>query len=73
MSENSIDAMKKLNNINKNARIDDKVRKEIARNIIKSLDANSQIFDDDVTNDNLLNSKTRNIHARIKLSTRRFN
>ena len=72
-SENSIDAMKKSNIINKNIRIDDEVRNEIVRNIVESSNADSQIFENDVTNDNLLNSKTRNIRARIKFSTRRFN
>ena len=41
-----------------------------ARNIAKSLNANSQIFEDDVTDSNLSNSKTRNIHARIKFNIR---
>ena len=71
--ENSIDAMKKSNNVNRNVRIDDEVRNETARNTAESSDTDSQIFEDDVTNDNLSNSKTRNICARIKLSTRRFN
>ena len=71
--ENSIDAMKKSNNVNKDARVDNEVRNEAARDIAESSNANSQIFENDVTNDNLLNSKTRNIRARIKFSTRRFN
>ena len=57
-SKNSIDAMKKSNNVNKDARIDDKIRNEAARNIAESSDANSQIFENDVTNNDLLNSKT---------------
>ena len=73
ISENSIDAIKKSNNVNKNARVDDEVRNEIVRNITESSNADSQIFKDDATDDNLLNSKTRNIRARIKFSTRRFN
>ena len=55
--ENSINAMKKSNNINKNARIDDEVRSEIVRNIAESSNTNNQIFEDDATNDNLSNSK----------------
>ena len=55
--KNSIDAMKKSNNINKNARIDDEVRNEIARNIAESSDANNQILKNDFINDNLSNSK----------------
>ena len=71
--ENSIDAMKKSNNVNKDARIDDEVWNEIARNIVESLNADSQIFEDDAINNNLSKLKTWNIHARIKSSTRRFN
>ena len=72
-SEDSIDAMKKSNNVNKNARVDDEVRNETARDIAESSNTDSQIFEDDVTDNNLLNSKIRNIRARIKSSTRRFN
>ena len=57
-SENSIDAMKKLNNVNKDARIDDKVQNETVRNIVESLDADSQIFENDAINNNLINLKT---------------
>ena len=71
--ENSIDAMKKSNNVNKNARIDDEVRNEAARDTVESSDTNSQIFRNNVTSDNLLNSEARNIRARIKFSTHRFN
>ena len=71
--ENSIDAIKKSNIINKNVRIDDEIRSEVVRNIVESLNACSQIFKNDVTNNNLSNSKIRNIHARIKSSTRRSN
>ena len=71
--KDSIDKMKKSNIINKNVRIDDKVRSETARNIIKSSNADSQIFKIDATNDNLLNSKTRNTHARIKSNIRYSN
>ena len=72
-SENSIDAMKKLNIVNKDVRIDDEVRNKIIRNIIESSNAGSQIFENNVTNDNLLNSKILNIYAKIKPSTHRSN
>ena len=71
--ENLIDAMKKSNIVNKDVRIDNKVRNETARDIIKSSNVDSQIFENDVINNNLLYSKTRNIHARIKFNTRRSN
>ena len=71
--EDSIDAMKKSNNVNRDARIDNKVRNKAARDTAESSNTNSQIFENDVTDDNLLNSKIRNIRARIKFSTRRFN
>ena len=72
-SENSIDAMKKSDNSNKNVWINDKVRNEVVWNIAESSDANSQVFRNDITNNNLLNSKTRNIYANVKSSTRRSN
>ena len=72
-SENSINAMKKLNIVNKNFRIDDEVESETVRNTAESSNADSQIFENDVTNDNLINSKTWNIHARIKFNIRRSN
>ena len=72
-SENSIDAMKKSNNVNKNAQIDNEVRSEAARDTAESSNADSQIFENDIINDNLSNSKTRNIHARIKSSIHCFN
>ena len=65
--------MKKSNIINKNIRINDEIRNKVVRNMIKSSNANSQIFKNDITNDNLLNSKIRNIHARIKSNIRRSN
>ena len=71
--EDSINAMKKSNNVNKNVRIDDEVRSEAARNIAESSDTDSQIFEDDATDDNLSNSKIRDIRARVKFNTRRFN
>ena len=69
--ENSIDAMKKSNIINKDIRINDEIRNEVARNIAESLNADNQIFKNDATDNNLSNSKIQNIHARIKFSTRR--
>ena len=71
--ENSIDAMKKSNIINRNVRIDDEIRSEVVRNIVQSSDADSQTFEDDIINNNLLNSKTSDIHARVKSSIRRLN
>ena len=72
-SENSIDSMKKSNIVNKDVRIDDEVRNETVRNIAESLNADSQIFENDATNNNLLNSKTSNIYAKVKSNTRRSN
>ena len=72
-SENSIDAMKKSNIVNKNVRVNDEVRSETVWNIVESSNADNQIFEDDITDDNLSNSKTRDIHTRIKLNTRRSN
>ena len=69
-SENSIDAMKKSNIVNKDVQIDNEVRNEIVRNIVESLNADSQIFRNNIINNNLLNSKTRDIHARIKFNIR---
>ena len=40
-SENSIDAIRKTNIINKNVRVDDKVRNKITRNIVESSNVNS--------------------------------
>ena len=72
-SENSIDAMKKSNDINKNVQIDNEVRSEAARDIAESSNTDNQIFENDITDDSLSNSKIQNIRARIKSSTRRFN
>ena len=44
-----------------------------ARNTAESSNADSQVFENDVTDNNLSNSKTRNIYARVKSSTRRSN
>ena len=71
--ENSIEAIKKSNINNKNVRIYNEVRNETTRDTIENSNADSQIFEDDVTNDNLLNSKTRNIYARIKSNIHRSN
>ena len=71
--ENSIDAMKKSNIVNKDVRVDDEIRNKVVRNIVENSDADSQIFENDITNDNLLNSKTRDIHTRIKFNIRRSN
>ena len=71
--EDSIDAMKKSNNVNRNARVDDEIRNKTVRDIAESSNANSQIFENDAINDNLSNSKIRNTHAKVKFSTRRFN
>ena len=56
-SENSIDTMKKSNIVNKNVRVDDEIRNKPVRNIAESLNADNQIFENDVTDDNFLNSK----------------
>ena len=72
-SENSIDAIKKSNIVNKNVRIDDEIRNETVWDIVESSDADSQIFENDVTDNNLSNSKIRNIHAKVKSSIRRSN
>ena len=71
--ENSLDAIKKSNIVNKNVRIDEKVRNEVTRNIVESSNADNQVFENDVTNDNLSNSKISNIHARVKFNIRRSN
>ena len=72
-SENLIDAMNKSNIVNKNVRIDDEIRNEVVRNIAESSNANNQLFEDDITDNNLSNSKTRNIYAKVKSSTCRSN
>ena len=43
------------------------------QNIAESLNADSQIFENDAINNNLSKSKARNTHARVKSSTRRSN
>ena len=71
--KNLIDAIKKSNIINKNVRIDDEIRNKVVRNTVEDLNANNQIFKNNVTSDNLSNSKTRDIYARIKSNIRRSN
>ena len=73
VSENSIDAMKKLNIVNKDVRINDEVWNKTVWNTIESLYIDGQIFEDDITDDNLSNSKTWNIHVKTKFNTRRSN
>ena len=72
-SENSINAMKKLNIINKDVRINDEIWNETARDITESSNANNQIFENDIINSNLSDSKTRNIHVKVKFNIRRSN
>ena len=55
--ENSINTVKKSYIINRNIQINDKTRNETARNTVESLNANDQIFENVITNDNLLNLK----------------
>ena len=55
--ENSINAMKKSNIVNKNIRINDEIRNEVVRNTAESSNTDDQIFEDVITNDNLSNSK----------------
>ena len=71
--EDSIDAIKKSNIINKNIQVDNEIRSKAAWNIAENSNANNEIFENDVTNNNLTNSKTQNIHAKVKSSTRRSN
>ena len=52
-SENSIDAMKKSNIINKNVRIDDKIWNKVIQNTVESSNADNQIFENDAINNNL--------------------
>ena len=64
---------KKWNIVNKNVWINDEFRSKIVQNITKSLNTDDQIFENMITSNNLLNSKIRNIYAKIKFSTRRSN
>ena len=72
-SKDSIDAMKKSNIIYKNVWIDNEVWNKAVWNTTKSSNASSHIFENDVTDDNLLNSKTSDIHARVKFNSCRSN
>ena len=65
--------MKKSNMINKDVRINDEVRNETARNTAESSNVNDQIFQNIITDGNLINSKIRNIHTTIKFNTCRSN
>ena len=65
--------MKKSNIINKNKRIIEEVRNEVAQNTIGNSSADDQIFENIISDDNLLNSKTRNIYAIKKFKARRSN
>ena len=56
-SENSIDAIKKSNIINKDVRIDNEIQNKVVRNTAKNSDADSQIFENDIINNNLSNLK----------------
>ena len=71
--ENSIDAMKKSNIINDDIWINNKNRKKTVWDTAESSDADDQIFKNDITDNNLLNSKIRNIYARVKSNIRRSN
>ena len=72
-SENSTDKMKKLNIINKDVRVTEETRSEAARNTAKNLNEDDQIFRNMTADNDLSNSKTRNIHATDKFSARRSN
>ena len=72
-SENSIDAIKKLNIVNKDVRVTDEVRNEIARNTAENSSADDQIFENVTSNDNFLNLEARKIYAIDKFNTRRSN
>ena len=65
--------MKKSNIVNKNIWVNDEIRNEVARNTTESLNINNQIFENNIIDDNLLNSKARNIHVKIKSSIRLSN
>ena len=70
--KNSIDAIKMLNIIDKNIRIINKIWSEIARNIVKSSNANDQTFENKTANNNLFELKVRNIFAINKFNIRRW-
>ena len=68
--ENSVDAIKKSNIVNKDIRVNNEIRDEIVRNIIESSNADDQIFENIIRNNNLSNSKIRNIHTTVKSNIR---
>ena len=55
--ENSIDAIKKSNIVNKNIRVNDEIRNEIVQDTAENSNADNQIFENIITNNNLSNSK----------------
>ena len=65
--------MKKSNLINRNVQINDEVRNKVVQNIAESSNTNDHIFKIVITDGNLLNSKSRNLHAIVNHSTRRSN
>ena len=67
--ENSIDAMKKPNIINKGIRVSNEIENEVARNTVESSNADDQIFEDIIIDNNLLNSKIQNVYTTFKFST----
>ena len=67
-SKDLIDAMKKSNIINKNVQVDDEVQSETVRNIVESSNIINQIFENDITDDNLSNSKTRTFMRELNLT-----
>ena len=72
-SENSIEATKKSNIVNRNVQIINEFWNETARDTAESLNVNDQIFENVTADDNLLNSETRNVHTTDKFSVRRSN
>ena len=71
--ENPIDAMKNSNIINRNVQIIDEFRNEVARDTAENLSADDQIFKDVIADNNLTNSKTRDVHTTDKFNVRRSN
>ena len=71
--ENSTDAMKKSNIVNRDVRINNKVQDEAVRNTVKNLNEDDQIFKNITADDNLLSSETRDISAINKPDSRCLN